>query len=153
VSFSIGQTCDGCSACARQCPVAAISGRFKEMYAIDATLCIDCGVCGEICPRQAVFDAKGQLAQRVPRDQRLRPVIDHDSCNGCHLCADFCPFACLSIVGARYQGIVYLSAPLACVSCGDCEAACIKGAISMQRLDLQAYRPDMEIQRIGAELA
>lgn len=131
VSFGIGLTCDGCSACAQQCPVAAISGHFKERYAIDAALCIDCGVCGLVCPKQAVFDGNGQLAVRIPRDQRPRPVIDENLCNGCHLCADFCPFGCLRMLGPRYQGHAALAIPHRCVSCGDCARVCIKGAITL----------------------
>ena len=153
MSFSIGPTCDGCSACAQQCPVAAIQGEFKEMYSIVASLCIDCGVCGDICPKEAVFDAKGQLALRVPRDQRLRPVVDHDLCNGCHLCVDFCPFACLTVTGPRYLGLAYLASAQRCVSCSDCERVCIKGAITMQKVDLRTWVAGDEALRATEDLA
>ena len=130
MAFSIGETCDGCSACARRCPVSAIAGRIKEPHAIVADLCIDCGACGDVCRRNAIFDAIGQLAPRVPVDHRLRPVIDPALCNGCQLCADFCAFGCLQVAGARYQGLAVLAVARACVSCGDCATVCSKGAIT-----------------------
>ena len=39
--------CRGCTACARVCPVGAISGKVKEPHKIDTTKCIKCGACME----------------------------------------------------------------------------------------------------------
>jgi NADH-quinone oxidoreductase subunit F len=48
-------TCKGCSKCARNCPVNAISGKIKEPFTIDAEKCIKCGACIETCPFNAVY--------------------------------------------------------------------------------------------------
>ncbi|MBQ8196483.1 MAG: NADH-quinone oxidoreductase subunit NuoF [Clostridia bacterium] len=46
--------CKGCSKCARQCPVNAISGKIKEPFTIDLNKCIRCGSCLSACPFNAI---------------------------------------------------------------------------------------------------
>lgn len=46
--------CKGCSKCARNCPVDAISGKIKEPYVIDSKKCIKCGACIDTCPFKAI---------------------------------------------------------------------------------------------------
>ena len=46
--------CKGCSKCARQCPVSAISGKIKEPFSIDLSKCIRCGSCVSTCPFHAI---------------------------------------------------------------------------------------------------
>jgi NADH-quinone oxidoreductase subunit F/NADP-reducing hydrogenase subunit HndC len=41
--------CKGCTLCARNCPVKAISGTVKEPHSIDTARCIKCGACMEHC--------------------------------------------------------------------------------------------------------
>jgi NADH-quinone oxidoreductase subunit F len=48
------ETCTGCLACVRECPVGAISGIKKEAQEIDQELCIKCGLCYEVCQFDAV---------------------------------------------------------------------------------------------------
>ena len=49
--------CKGCSACARKCPVQAISGKIKEPFSIDLSKCIRCGSCISTCKFGAVKEA------------------------------------------------------------------------------------------------
>ena len=46
--------CTGCTACARKCPVSAISGEKKQLHMIDSQLCTKCGVCYQVCKFDAV---------------------------------------------------------------------------------------------------
>ena len=39
----------GCTKCARNCPVGAITGNKKEPHSIDTSKCIKCGTCLENC--------------------------------------------------------------------------------------------------------
>jgi NADH-quinone oxidoreductase subunit F/NADP-reducing hydrogenase subunit HndC len=54
LTYEILETCTGCGACRKICPVDAISGEKKEQHVIDQTKCIKCGQCFNTCKFEAI---------------------------------------------------------------------------------------------------
>ena len=56
LSFKIIEDkCKGCTKCARNCPVGAISGAVKQPHVIDNNKCIKCGACIDNCNFGAII--------------------------------------------------------------------------------------------------
>ncbi|MEO0235908.1 MAG: NADH-quinone oxidoreductase subunit NuoF [candidate division WOR-3 bacterium] len=54
IMFLITDKCTGCTACARYCPVKAISGEVRKKHEINQEICIKCGTCYEVCRFNAI---------------------------------------------------------------------------------------------------
>jgi NADH:ubiquinone oxidoreductase subunit F (NADH-binding)/(2Fe-2S) ferredoxin len=50
----MADACTGCTVCARNCPVNAITGERRHTFVIDPDICIRCGICKQVCNFNAV---------------------------------------------------------------------------------------------------
>lgn len=123
-------TCIGCTACVKVCPVEAITGENKELHHINPQLCIDCGACTFVCPEECIENPAGVAPERIRRrGDWPKPEIIDELCTGCSFCVDICPFDCLELDDREFAGIARLVDPRSCVGCAMCEEVCAKTAI------------------------
>jgi formate hydrogenlyase subunit 6/NADH:ubiquinone oxidoreductase subunit I len=117
------------------CPVDAITGVKKELHVISDEFCIECGVCGRICPKEAVLNASDKRQKKIKRNQWPKPVIG-DGCVGCNICIDICPYGCIGQQAPRPEAdkhpTAILKEPKKCVACTMCRDACPIEVIEMR---------------------
>ena len=134
--YTITDSCIGCTICAKNCPVKAISGQLKEKHYIDIDKCICCGLCGKLCPKQAIVDNNGNIVKNQKKDDWKIPYIKSD-CTGCSICVELCPKNCLEITKPKFHGDINTVAHLInvddCIGCGICESNCPIAAIELRK--------------------
>jgi len=80
------EKCTGCATCAKTCPQSAIeiitspvledNKYFVGKYRVDTGYCIQCGLCVEACPYQALFLGYSYERAQYRRDDLLQDQDD-----------------------------------------------------------------------------
>lgn len=148
MSYSIIETCIGCTACVKACPVNAIAGQRGEMHVIHPDICVDCGLCGYVCPPEAILDFNNVVATRFKRrkDSDRVAVVNTDRCTACDFCFDVCPYDAIRYVKADsgFFNVADVS-PEACKGCDQlCVTVCIKDAIQLHPRESEAVKSVVE---------
>lgn len=55
ITYTVTDTCIGCTICAQRCPSGAIEYKPFEKHVIDQELCIKCDICRQACPEDAIL--------------------------------------------------------------------------------------------------
>ncbi|MHC4223739.1 MAG: 4Fe-4S dicluster-binding protein [Planctomycetota bacterium] len=153
MAYTIIDTCIGCTACAKKCPVECIAGTRKELHLIDPTLCVDCGLCGYVCPVNAILDDAGDIATRLKPKETPKAKVDADLCTGCVFCLDVCPYHAIQMVdydSVPGVNMVAVVDPELCLGCDHlCTSVCIKDAIELH-IAVPPAKPKKKAEPVSA---
>lgn len=145
--------CLGLGDCERACPFGAIHISENRLPVVDKDLCVGCGKCVEVCPRNVM--------ELHPESYKVRVLCrNHDigryamkictrSCIACGLCVKKCPFDAIHIVD-NLATIDYDK----CKHCGLCATVCPNQAIEhikKKKKPKAAVVPDPSADKIKKE--
>lgn len=100
--FLVTEACRGCIAhsCKSACKKDAIYFDRNQKAHIDKEKCIDCGMCANVCPYNAIqnFKRPCEIACKVKAismNENKTAKIDNDKCIACGACVYQCPFGAI----------------------------------------------------------
>ena len=115
--------CSGCRVCEVVCSLQCfgennpkkasvrIKGEFPDPGKYRIIYCIQCGVCAEVCPVDAIEETEDGYYE-----------VDEDTCISCMVCVEECPQDSMFTHKSR-------EAPFKCILCGMCIEYCPRNAI------------------------
>ena len=59
---------------------------MKRKATVNLSICVACGACAKVCPKEAISVWKGCYAR-----------VAEETCVGCGLCAKTCPAGCIAL--------------------------------------------------------
>lgn len=130
-------TCIGCGACMKECPVECIELEMPSPVHIGDE-CVYCGQCVEICPFQAI-SLKEEFFQvengRIIFKRRniLGPsegevLIDSLACQRCEVCVNKCPVDAMVLENDQIR-----VDQDKCIFCGECQSICPTRAVQLHQ--------------------
>lgn len=94
---------------------------------------VSCQCCTDCCMEAAPANQHGVPLGDVWEKSRYEAYVNQDSCTGCQVCVDRCPFGAIDMVrpegSKKYKAIVD---PEACFGCGVCVVGCEYDAMGMK---------------------
>lgn len=99
--FLVTNACQGCLArpCVMNCPKKAVR-MVDDKALIDKTLCVNCGICQNVCPFHAIIKIPVPCEEACPvgaitKDEEGKERIDYGKCVFCGACMRECPFGAM----------------------------------------------------------
>ena len=100
---------------------------------ITTWLCSECDLCYPACPQKihisgVITAVKSIAVSEGNKTTVSTAIVDQQTCVGCGLCAEACPYDAITIVETKipYRGSIQIAKvdPGSCMSCGVCSAIC-----------------------------
>lgn len=119
--------CLGYGTCVSSCKFGALS--IKDGIAdIDASLCVGCGVCTNVCPRNVIKLLPMEATTYVMCSSKDKGGVMKNICSvgciGCKICEKNCPEGAITVAD-NLATVDYSK----CTGCGICTEKCPKGII------------------------
>jgi len=100
INYVVTDICRACVArpCENNCPKNAIT--VTDQAKIDQQTCVNCGICKNVCPYNAIAYVPVPCEEQCPvdaisKDESGREVIDYTKCIYCGKCTRACPFGAI----------------------------------------------------------
>jgi energy-converting hydrogenase A subunit Q len=132
-------TCIGCGACMKECPVECIELEMPSPIHIGKD-CVYCGQCVETCPFQAItlkeesFHVEGGRIIFERKDilgpSKGEVIIDSLACQRCGVCVNKCPVDAMTLENDEIR-VDHDK----CIFCGECQRICPTRAVELRPKD------------------
>ncbi len=82
-----GKNCSACGTCLTLCPTGSISGKWEDgyqLYYVNSSLCTNCSLCKEACPRKAIdFEVQFPLTDILEDEGKVTARVKLTPCMVC----------------------------------------------------------------------